>query len=545
MNLSPLQQNVTAIGQAHVSNISQSVELRLPQRFYVCLYIVNTAGELVSSFEPGQEYFVDISVAQQKQETVWCKEIGGDNWTRFKLELAGFPEAPSVISLQENTVIVNEEQQRQFELEHRFKLETNRILPVAELHIIIKGFKSTKHSEGPREIEFSILEIPVCLNGTYYPPEKELFDLCHVQFGTKLPKDLAILRVNRLSENTIELCGWGLPRRLKTPPVELPPLRLADFVDGQTEPEQVVAIMKQFSRHSPLDFTVWIKKLYEKHKGFLKLLIIDDANSEIPWEMFRLSEKGVFLGEVWSIVRWFDIRDEHTNEYQWLLLDNQKYIGDVIAYYDQHGEQTTKEEDLLNQFSLFLHSTVQQMYERLNKPMNNIAMVYLGTHGVFTYDNDEYKVAIGNWHNPMEQILALSLEQLPACRSLRPIFFVNACHSGRLIRGKWGLYGLPEVLLSRIASGYIGTLGPISVNYAVEVAEFVLKKVRQDSGYINPAEALRRLRAYAAEQEREASPSQKAQCQRQLVYTFMYVYYGNPFSELHLLPNQQWEKNHE
>lgn len=428
---------------------------------------------------------------------------------------------------------------RQFRYE--FELIVADELPNTEANLLL-GYRPNQSKQKYRQAASQ----PVKLVGTFNPPDAELLEKCKVALHIEQQSNIALLYVESADDSQIRLIGWGHygPRRMETPVFASPPVRLADFVDSKTDPGEVISIMANFSRRSPIEFVRWLKKLYQKYDTTLQLIITDNANSEIPWEMVSLSE-GFFLGELWSVVRWFYIKDANTYEELWLQPKRQQHTGDIIAYYDPTGTQANREKQVLDELVTVYHNTIHQLHHRLRQSLRGMGMVYLGMHGIFTYHNDKHKIAVGSWQNPADRIMALALERLPPCQVESPVFFVNACHSGRLIRDSLGLFGLPEILLSHIAGGYIGTLGPISATYAVEVAEFILKKVRQEMGCVNPAEALRRLRTYAAQRERESLDSDlqtKIKRQTELVYAFMYIYYGNPLSELHLTVARMQEK---
>ncbi len=68
------------------------------------------------------------------------------------------------------------------------------------------------------------------------------------------------------------------------------------------------------------------------------------------------------------------------------------------------------------------------------------------------------------------------------------------------------------------------------MEYAARIGQEMLQRAASQEG-LNPAEELRRLRAEAVERVKQ-DPSNKNQCE--LIYAFMYVYYGNPMARLRL-----------
>ncbi|MCL4264735.1 MAG: hypothetical protein KJ069_16045 [Anaerolineae bacterium] len=547
-----ITQRAVADAGSQMHNIRQTVNLQSYVEVYFHMDVVEVdapndefvdfdfATPETPVLEPGKQYRVTVRTELNGRPDQ--KRVRVDDDLDLILTLKRGKEVVYEVAITDPRTQLLEDNARRFRYE--FELIVADELPNTEAHLLL-GYRPNQSKQKYRQAASQ----PVELAGTFNPPDEELLDKCKVALDVERPSNTAILYVESVTDDQIRLIGWGHygPRRMETPVLELPAVRLADFVETQTDPSEVISIMANFSRRSPIEFVRWIKKLHQKFDASLQLVITDNANSEIPWEMVSLPE-GPFLGELWSIVRWFYIKDATTYEDLWMQPKQQQHVGGIIAYYDSTGAQAVREKQVLDELVTVYHNTVQQLHHRLKQSLRGMGMVYLGTHGIFSYQDKKHKIAVGSWQNPADRILALALEDLPPCRTQRPVFFVNACHSGRLIRDSLGLFGLPEILLSHVAGGYIGTLGPVNAHYAVEVAEFVLKKVRQEMGYVNPAEALRRLRTYTAQQEREvpdSDPQAKTRHQTELIYTFMYIYFGNPLSELHLTVAQMQEKNDE
>jgi hypothetical protein len=541
MSVLHITQRAVADAGSQMHNIQQTVNLQPDLEIYFQMEVVEIgagnddfadfdfAAPGTAVLEPGKQYRVVVRTERNGQPGQRKVCVGSD--LDLMLMLKGEKGVVYEVTISNPQAQLLEDDARRFR--HEFELTVADELPDTEANLFL-GYRPNQSGQRYR----LAASHPVRLAGTFNPPDEKLLEKCKVALDVERPSDTAFLYVESVTDDRIRLIGWGHygPRHMETPVFEIPAVRLADFVETQTDPGEVISVMANFSRRSPIEFVRWIKKLHQKFDTSLQLVITDNANSEIPWEMVSLPE-GPFLGEIWSIVRWFYIKDATTYEDLWMQPRQQQHVGGIIAYYDSTGAQAVREKQVLDELVTVYHNTVQQLHHRLKQSLRGMGMVYLGTHGIFSYQDKKHKIAVGSWQNPADRILALALEDLPPCRTQRPVFFVNACHSGRLIRDNLGLFGLPEILLSHVAGGYIGTLGPVNAHYAVEVAEYVLKKVREERGYVNPAEALRRLRAYAAQQERESPDSdtqRKAERQAQLVYTFMYIYYGNPYSEIHL-----------
>ena len=111
----------------------------------------------------------------------------------------------------------------------------------------------------------------------------------------------------------------------------------------------------------------------------------------------------------------------------------------------------------------------------------------------------------------------------------RPVVFVNATHSADLVLDQGEYYGLPECWLRWCASGYIGLLGPHHSRYATAIAEQLFQASVIDN--LRPAAALQRIRAQVSQEFADCATSEYSEYQEKFLYTFMYVYYGNPLAQ--------------
>src|SRR5207247_6057576 len=120
----------------------------------------------------------------------------------------------------------------------------------------------------------------------------------------------------------------------------------------------------------------------------------------------------------------------------------------------QELQHTALEQQVLTLLKADFRDDVKALRLRLAQSLQDVGLVYLACHGIFTY-NEKHKAAVGSLKNPADRISAVQSEDLKQLAGARPLFFVNACHSARLMRDSQGFYGLPEVMLALLASGYI------------------------------------------------------------------------------------------
>lgn len=364
------------------------------------------------------------------------------------------------------------------------------------------------------------------LEGTYNPVDSALLTTCRIKLNDQPPEHTAILHIEAPAPGQYRLTGWSRREKpLKTGLMEEPELALANFVEEELQPEHIKNQLASFSRRSPEELLEWFEALEKRHGDRLILIIADHSVSEIPWEMVQW-KRGSYIGATWRVVRWIPVRDFRV--WQELCLQEEERTGKVLAYLNHEELDTRVEREALSRFATSFCTTTALLKQGLSRQLESVALVYLGCHGVFTY-GEKHKVAVGELHNPSNTLVALSVEDIQGPEGARPLLFVNACHSARLIRDSNGFYGLPEVFLARIASAYLGTLGPVGSTYAAEIANIIFTEAVKKS--IEPAEVLRRLRAEAVA---ALSASEATENWLNFIYTFMYVYYGNPFVKIRL-----------
>jgi len=385
----------------------------------------------------------------------------------------------------------------------------------------------------------------VGLQGTYYAPDEELMKSCKVNLNASRPEHTAVLYVYPKGEKKFRVDGWHYRDRPKLGQrsIAREKIGLAAFVEGDVQPRDIRGNVRSFSRQNPGGIVAWLRRLYDQYGEKLCVIVADHTDYELPWEMIELRDN-LHLGAAAKVVRWTLVRayDEGVS----LQMTKEEVKGGLLAYLDSgevsHMEQ---EQEALADFAPAYVCDMQRLKQRLAQSLQNVGLVYLGCHGLFTYSSEHERVVnraieVGALHNPSpsKHLTYVALEEIPLAEGRRPFFFVNACHSGRLLCEGDGeeterrFYGLPEILLARAASGYIGTMGPVGSAYAVRIAQQVLQAAQTVPDGVQLAEILQQLRKQAVQQLLADETSLDNWLR--FIYTFMYVYYGNPMARLKL-----------
>ena len=177
---------------------------------------------------------------------------------------------------------------------------------------------------------------------------------------------------------------------------------------------------------------------------------------------------------------------------------------------------------------------MRKLADRLQGSLENIALIYLGCHGILAGGELTKEFIMDHLRQPQDQVRVHQLELLPYLNNNRhrPIVIVNACYSGWHRTSGEARYGLPIVFLKRIAKDFIGTIGPIGDEEAADSAMNILNRIHSTVDGQHLAEILRDLRREAFLQIPKSFDDHKRWYK--YLFTFMYVYYGNPFTQLQL-----------
>lgn len=301
-------------------------------------------------------------------------------------------------------------------------------------------------------------------------------------------------------------------------------INVAKLMQHQDAPGSILGKVRLFSQNTLPNFKRYMQRLHEHYGEALCLVITDTSGLEIPWEMFELDDWQQ-LGSIARVARWLPQRAGPRLPFR---LHNERHEGTAITYLDAGlGADATREEREMLQVTAKHYASLTDLETRLHQSLQQVSLIYVGCHGADGSTlQEQYPGTLS----------AAQLVLIDKHNEQRPLAFINACESGRIVRNEWGDSSFVEVFLQRCASGYIGTLGRIGTSYASYIAGRMLALARQEEGLLI-AEILRRLRAEAIKEFRKwsaISSHERNKAAFNVLYTFLYVYYGNPLARLWL-----------
>ncbi len=386
----------------------------------------------------------------------------------------------------------------------------------------------------------------IAVKGSYTPEDPQILEVSQIDAG--LPKQAIILLVepdshlSTLSQNAFKLRGWsywGEQLDETARPSSIVSVAELQQRDG-SNPEAIINKLRLFSSTISESLTRWLGALYKKYGEQLCVIIVDNTKLEIPWEMFEI-DSGEYLGAIVKVVRWLPSR--RFTYRRKLKVEDIIHSGPTIAYLDKDlgSKGIAAEQEILQKLTIeHFCETLEDLEQRLTRPLDQIGLIYVGCHGQFGM-----QLFAGARQRPSDELRSINLETI--YWNLKPglTVFMNACETARILKNSdVDPSNFVEGFLTHCASGYIGTLTEVDIQTASIIGRRILEAAMQPEG-IQVAEILRVVRAEAVESLKRSRPLSREQKRIPLynvIDTFMYVYYGNPLARLHLDAAYQLEE---
>jgi len=280
--------------------------------------------------------------------------------------------------------------------------------------------------------------------------------------------------------------------------------RLFDYVDG------CLAKLRQ-----------WLEDAIAYFGEQCRVVIVDETldpnEQKIQWEMLDLGTSE-YLGCKATIVRW--IKQSEQSKFVPLNISQpRKYEGRLVAYI--HPDDFNDVGDLLPDAHTDLMDWQEDMLKHNQQPVA-IALLYSNGHLSNGDEPDEWIWELLNYDRIRTVVdfqgIAVKVKGLPF------FLFVNAPYSARLIWDKDSFSRcLTTTALSKVASGYFGTMGDVQIQLAIDIKNKFLKLAKEKDG-VKPAIFLRGIRKFHANDLLSYGTDKKREAEQ----IFSYVYYGNP-----------------
>lgn len=316
-------------------------------------------------------------------------------------------------------------------------------------------------------------------------------------------------------------------------------LALSNVREDGFPPTELFRAINDWSRKQE-DLVRWINELRARHGPELQLVVWDDTDYDIPWELLRLAgdqERGLaggVLGALVTVVRWTTIREAGTNPFD----EAATCAGHVLGYYAQG---MSRDVGVFKEYEHKPHfGTARDFLNELTRPDLGAGLLYMGCHA--TYGPNLYHLTLGTvtWNE-------LNEHEMAALADRRTLVCLNACHSGRMVdnrlQGESALRGFAELFLRKGAGGCIATSGTVGDHVAHHLIRELIERLCADPA-LPVAHALREFRARAMARLPDPLPylygddgTLDVEGQQRILpilYSFMFLYFGHPFTTLRL-----------
>ena len=360
-----------------------------------------------------------------------------------------------------------------------------------------------------------------------------------------LPADTALLKVVMTTDgdqDAYQLEGYFRQRVWVSDPTDLryqhrPGQVLSRVLNRTASLDTVVACYQYWLNWSTGKggLKKWIGMLRGKAGDGLRLVIWDDTDFGIPWELFRLDSASKvlpeWLGTAVQTIRWTTVHDETRSDQ--FSADPVQANGNGILYF----EDAALEEDPKYGIAAQGHpgavpkNGMKALLEELQYGPRRYGLVYVRAHGVHGESISQASLA-GVCLKDIEGYV------LSALRESRSIIFLNACNSAAPVFDEdydKVNRNFTEIFLRQRASAVIATMAEVPVGPSSGLARTLLARARKKDVSV-PWFLWRRRVAYS-----EHVPSQvhdPTDEQKHAIYGFMYVsmfiYFGHPESVFRL-----------
>jgi hypothetical protein len=387
------------------------------------------------------------------------------------------------------------------------------------------------------------------------PPRQQQAEIDPVRkdLSAGLPPRTALLKVIRAEyrgHEAFQLQGYSEKERLVPDEKDLRSQLKPDFMLSRDLKNTIDSAAECY--HHLLNWSTgkyalrrWIATLRRAMGDEVRLIIWDDTDFGIPWELFRLDSTGgaetEWLGVAVQVIRWTTVHDEARVD-QFSAVLTQCSAGGILFY-----EDTTlpgaPEYAFKNQPypGLVPANNMNDLLAKLENASNRYGLVYVRAHGVHGDSLSTAKLAgfsLGEfeWYG------------LPALRESSAVVFLNACNSATAVYGT--PYGdgalnrnFAEAFLRRHASAVIATLAEVPADSSWALAEDFLRLAHVEG--VNVAQFLQRRRAaYFNDVWRlvhsgipsgpEGLTGRQKSAIQAFVYTSVFTYFGHPDAVLQL-----------
>jgi len=520
-----------------IAPIPQTNRKPPPQKkYYFCLnieekfHLLNDESDKkqsITSLKPGVAYLLHITAKADSDNASSVKSISSAYDIDVILE-----QDDGIDIIGECTKTISKNNIETFE--DKFELSVRKECSFREIELKL-GAKRKDTNENVTEISKLRCTIEV-----FNQQDRAKLKEINISPDKHYPEEVAIIIINynEISDSSLRIDVINYPARrekiIKFPVIPRE-LNLAESKDKGKSPMQYRFKIRDFSRNLPLNFIICLKRLICRYKNELKIVIVDETGLNFPWEILEINiDEHCLLpiGSLASITRWFPF--QYFDYPSDLYVEDEVCAGSSIAYIKQNDQNlyTHIEKKILDTISPIpeYHLKLNDMIKQLAKPLNAVALIYIGAHNESILDKTHGELN----ETPIfsTNIRMYHLEDMFR-QSVKSVVFMNACYTGLLKRDNFGkCKGIPEKFLSRNAKIYLGTLATVGSEFAGNLAKMIIERACNTEKGVKIADILKEKRNEAVKRILGENPEENDW--NDYLNIFTYVQFGNPLCRLKL-----------
>jgi hypothetical protein len=275
----------------------------------------------------------------------------------------------------------------------------------------------------------------------------------------------------------------------------------------------------------------WLTALRQRHGSKLRIIVWDETNFQIPWELFfhesdNPADRG-WLGADFEVIRWTAVFTE--TQPDWLTDTTSTCGGPLLAFTDPDFPNL---DPLLARYPHESFDSLDDLLHGLDDTNRHVGVVFVWGHGV-PGSNGAVSTLAGI---PLDRFEVFRMRALLGSQTL---VLLNACGSAQLLNddrfGEQTTRSFAEVFLRRGARGVIATSGQVDKADSYDFAWRLLSEAETEDASI-PGMLLAQRTQLADALPADPGGTATDEQLRDFFNGFMYLYFGNPHTLLRMLP---------
>lgn len=313
---------------------------------------------------------------------------------------------------------------------------------------------------------------------------------------------------------------------------EVPDLSLASIAERQQWRDDYYELMDWWADKAHL--RRWIRQLLmAAHTTSARLVVWDNTNHQIPWELYYVGPSASgdpgWLGALIDIVRWTSIHDDR-REARYTAVETVS-SGTVLVMETDDIDPDLRVADLVAPYGPPPQHEMLGLLDLLDQDDLQFALLFVHCHGVNATNGRTFELG----GVALNEFTDREMRALSSCQS---VVILNACNTAKIVPA--GAYStlanrsFAELFLRQGASTVVATLAQVGLDHTHDFARGLIRAEGAEKR-IATFLRMRRLRHARKVMRPKGVDTRKSWHFEEFFYSFMYVCFGHPDTEVHLV----------